>query len=268
MTHPIRDSCQLRKGDGKTMKSYVVLAAVFRFAVDFLLLMAADHYARRECSLLRLVLGAAVGGIHTVLATMPYFTVLGNDFWRVFSSVVMCAISFGIQKDGMKIGIFFVLLRISLDGLIVHTGGLEDIIWASLFLGLCLYGFRGRTRQKQLIPVELTYGDQHIRFQALWDTGNTLKDPVTGNSVLVVDRDIADRLTGLTVQQLEKPVETMGVIPGLRLIPYSSVGQSRAMLLGIFVKQSRIGRRKGSTVVAFAPQILDEKGVYQGLLGD
>ena len=122
-------------------------------------------------------------------------------------------------------------------------------------------------QHKRLIPVELIYGDKHIRFRALWDTGNTLKDPVTGTSVLVVGSDVADRLTGLTQQQLEKPVESIDAIPGLRLIPYSSVGNCRALLLGIWVKQGVIGKRKKGVLVAFAPNILDEKGVFHGLLG-
>ena len=81
------------------------------------------------------------------------------------------------------------------------------------------------------------------------------------------DANIADQLTGLSLRQISEPVETMGKVPGMRLIPYRAVGQTGGLMLALPVKRSKIGGRKGSTLVAFAPQILDESGKYQALLG-
>lgn len=250
------------------MNSYVLLAVVFRFAVDFLLLLAANHHLNRETFLYRKFLGAAIGGAHTALATMADFTFFAGQVWQIMIPVLMCMVSFGIRRDVLPVGLFFVLLRTSLDRLMVQRGNGEDIVWAALFLGLCLYGFRGGIGKKRLVPVELSYGEKTVRLQALWDTGNTLRDPVTGKPVLVVDSSIADSLLGLTPPQLQQPVESLGMIPGLRLIPYCGVGKSNGMLLGMHIKQTRIGRRKGSAIIAFAPHLLDEKGGYQGLLGE
>ena len=114
------------------------------------------------------------------------------------------------------------------------------------------------------MPVEIAYGGRSLRLRGLRDTGNGLKDPVSGRSVLVVGAEAAQALTGLTAQQLARPLENLGAIPGLRLIPYRTVG-SRGFLLGMQLQKVRIGSRKGSVVVAFAPMGLE--GNVEALIG-
>ena len=117
--------------------------------------------------------------------------------------------------------------------------------------------------------VELSWGGKRERLLALRDTGNTLRDPVTGQSVLIVDAAAAWRLLGLTRQQLQKPVETVaaGEFPGLRLIPYSTVGQSNGMLAALRMENVMIDQWRGSTLVAFASAGLDAEGGYRALTG-
>ena len=117
------------------------------------------------------------------------------------------------------------------------------------------------------MPVELNYKGQKVCVWALHDTGNSLKDPITGNPVLVVGPKVAERLVGLTQNQLENPIDAVGDIPGLRLIPYHTVGQDKGILLGIRLPNIKIGKWQGSSVVAFAPCGLGEKQTYQALTG-
>jgi len=101
----------------------------------------------------------------------------------------------------------------------------------------------------------------------LEDTGNCLRDPVTGASVLVVGAQAARLLTGLTQQQLRSPLTTLGTIPGLRLIPYRTVGTGAGLLLAMRFQNVRIGSWQGSTLVAFAPEGLEMGHPYQALTG-
>ena len=108
-----------------------------------------------------------------------------------------------------------------------------------------------------------------MRLTALQDTGNSLIDPLTGRSVLVVGADVAKKLLGLTREQLSMPAEAIvsAGVPGLRLIPYRTVGQAGGMLLGLRLQDVKIGHWKGSSLVAFAPEGLSEEGAYQALTG-
>ena len=93
--------------------------------------------------------------------------------------------------------------------------------------------------------------------------------PKTGEQVLVAGADIAEKLLGLTTQQLLHPVETLSksTFPGLRLIPYRSVGQPGAMLLAVRFQNARVGKRQMHPLVAFAPQRIAAGEMYQMLTG-
>ena len=119
------------------------------------------------------------------------------------------------------------------------------------------------------MPVVLRKGKNVCRLVALRDTGNTLTDPISGQSVLVVGSEIAWELLGITRQQLHSPLETMasGKIPGLRLIPYRSVGCSAGMLLAAAMDEVIVDGQPSGALVAFAPQTIGKTETYQALAG-
>ena len=89
---------------------------------------------------------------------------------------------------------------------------------------ICLLSMNGRSGGHYL-PVVISHGGRTIQLTALADTGNTLRDPISGWPVLVTDSWAAEHLLGLTREQLSDPVGflTECVNPGLRLIPFHSV---------------------------------------------
>ena len=131
---------------------------------------------------------------------------------------------------------------------------------------LCALGFQGKLG-KRFVPVELTYGGKQVKLTALQDTGNTLRDPLTGQQILVVGPQVAAALTGLTRQQLRDPAGAVGALPGLRLVPYRAVGTDGGMLLALRLNRVKIGQWQGSSLVAFAPEGLGEHEEYQALTG-
>ena len=87
--------------------------------------------------------------------------------------------------------------------------------------------------------------------------------------MLVVDAAAAYRLLGLEEAALRQPIETIsrGIYPGLRLIPYSAVGQTAGMMLGLRVDQLRFNGICVEQIVAFAPQRIGRGEVYEALAG-
>ena len=138
---------------------------------------------------------------------------------------------------------------------------------AAVLCLLCGFGFQGVISSALYVPVELRYRDKHMNLTALHDTGNTLRDPITGRRVLVIGADAAGELTGLTREQLRRPVESIGALPGLRLIPYRSVGTENGFLLALRLQDVKIGTWRGSSLVAFAPERLSSEDAYQALTG-
>ena len=196
-----------------------------------------------------------------------------NSLLKEYAQIAaMGWMAFGLSVSALRRICIFALLSMALGGIALGMG--TDNIWSLIaaavgLLLVCAFGFRQRPGSVAYLPVELRYGQKLLRLTALRDTGNSLVDPVTGRSVLVVDANAAIALTGLTLQQLQKPVEAVSnaLLPGLRLISYQAVGQPGGMLLALRIPDVRIGDWKGSSLVAFAPNGLSREGAYQALTG-
>lgn len=254
------------------MEVYVDLVALVNFSVDFLLLLGTNRLCGYPPGWGRTALAAAVGGIYGGMCLVPGFHFLGNTLWRIVSLAVISWIAFGFSRSALRRGVVFVLLSMALGGIAlgVGTGGFWSLIAAAACVSLmCVVGFREKIGSVCYVPVELSYSGKHMRLTALCDTGNTLKDPITGRPVLVVDGKAAQQLTGLTKQQLQSPVEAIdqAPLPGLRLIPYRAVGQPGGLLLALRLQDVKIGKWRGSSLVAFAPDTLGSEGAYQALTG-
>ena len=254
------------------MAVYLDVVAALNFAVDFLLLLGTNRLCGYPPGWGRAALAAAVGGIYGGACLLPGFQFLGSMLWRIVILAVISCIAFGFCFSTLRRGMVFLLLSMALGGLAmgVGNGGFGSLVAAVAGITvMCALGFRDKLGSVSYVPVFLSYGGKSLNLTALCDTGNTLRDPVTGRSVLVVGADVAQQLTGLTKQQLQKPVQTMSQAPlsGLRLVPYRAVGQESGLLLALRMQDVRIGKWKGSSLVAFAPEGLSREGNYQALTG-
>ena len=103
---------------------------------------------------------------------------------------------------------------------------------------------------------------------ALLDTGNTLRDPVSGAAVLVAGMDVAQQMD-IPRAFVEDPIAGVcaGCLSGARLIPSRAVGCRSGMLLAIRCEQVKLNGRTVSSIVAFTPERLGSKSTYQVLAG-
>ncbi len=254
------------------MRIYLDVVMVLNFLVDLLLLLGTNRLSGHPLAVGRAALAAGLGGAYSGACLLPGFRFLGNALWRTVSLALMAAIAFGIRASALRRGVLFLLLCTALGGIAIGMG--SGSFWglvasAGVLCLLCVIGFRVPPGTRNLIPIALYHGDRRVKLLALQDTGNTLRDPVTGQSVLVAGPEAARELLGLTQKQLASPVETMTTadIPGLRLIPYRAVGSANGMLLAVRLEHVRIGAWRGSALVAFAPEGLDRENTYQALTG-
>lgn len=249
------------------MANYMKLAIVLNFLVTFLLLIAVARYTASDSGWLGPLLGAVLSSLYAAACTVERLWFLEHRFWYVVSIALTAMAAFGFGTGALRRGGMYCLLRLALDALAGGATALTEILWAAVLCAGCLLICRSGEGLGRFVPVELQYGTHQLKLTALHDTGNTLRDPVTGKYVMVVGADVARELTGLTKEQLQQPVDALEAIPGLRLIPYRTVDQSGRFLLALQLKYTKIGKRKGSALVAFAPEVLDGNGTYQALIG-
>lgn len=254
------------------MVVYLKGVALTKLLVDLLLLVVTNRLCGYPPMWRRTASAALLGAGYAAACMLQGFAFLGSLLWRTVFLALMGWVAFGFGKSALRRTVIYILLCMALGGVAqgLNAGGIASVFLSALLIGvMCFLGFRDIPGGSRYVPVELTYGETHLSLIALEDTGNTLRDPITGRPVLVVEAGVAQKLTGLTPQQLRSPIRVMeeGSVPGLRLIPYRSVGQSSGMLLALRFPKVRIGKWKGSSLVAFAPEELCSDGRYQALTG-
>ena len=239
--------------------------AVLNFCVNALLLEGTARMAGRRVHPVRLLAASALGAGYAALCLKPGFAFLGELHWRLVSLALMSFLAFGPEG---KLCCCFTVLDLALGGAVMAAdrGGLWQLpLYAA---GVYLLGkFAFGTPGKRLLPVQISGSGKTLRITALLDTGNQLRDPITGRSVLVIGAQAARELTGLTPEQLKRPLETITAspLPGLRLIPYRAVGAENGLLLAMRFPAVKVGGRSRPGIVAFAPQSFGED--FQAIVG-
>ena len=254
------------------MEIYLDLVMVLNFLVDFLLLLGTNRLAGFPLGVSRCAYGALLGSVYSGACLLPGFRFLQNLLWRLVSLGLIGMAAFGWGRGALKRTAVFVLLSMALGGLVLSLGRNDFaslVLAAAVCFGLCRLCFGNTVGSREYVPLSLTYEGKSASLIALRDSGNTLRDPITGEQVLVVSGSVAQRLIGLTQAQLRHPLETLAQrpVPGLRLIPYRAVGQSGGFLLGLRMEGIKVGDRVLDGVVAFAAEDFGRGEVYQALTG-
>jgi sigma-E processing peptidase SpoIIGA len=255
---------------GDHMGHYVGFIMLLNMGIDFFLLLCSDFLCGHTPRMRRALLAAALGGAYAGVCLLPGIGVAAESGSRILCLVIIGALCFGFEKDSAYRCAVFMLLVLMVDGIatgFVGSHRAEVAAMAISTLVICGYRLWDIRPDRDLVQLEMAYGGRRMRITALRDTGNGLVDPVTGESVIVVNAGIAFAFTGLTKQQLQNPTEALGSIQGLRMIPYKTVGNAGGMLLALRFPEVRVGNRYTSALVAFAPEGLGEDGRFQALTG-
>lgn len=240
------------------------------FVVDLLLLAAVFQLTDAPYAAARCGLGAMLGGLYGGVCLLPNFHFLGNGAWHLACMALMSLITFGLERSTLRKGLLFCFLRLALNGL---ASVANDKTWTWILCGavLLLLFVMGIDvgDAKAYVPMVIHYAGKTVQLTALRDTGNFLKDPVTGKTVVIADPVFARELLGLTQEQLEKPAETMVSmgLRGLRLIPYSAIGNAGGLLLAMRFADVELDGQRTQQIVAFSPQPIGSGRGFQALVG-
>ena len=166
---------------------YLDILMLLNFGVDYLLLLGTLLFWEERPNHGRLLAAAALGAIYSGGCLIPGFAFLGAVYWRLIILGLMSAAAFGLRGNILPKVVVFCFLSFALGGmatLIAQGSGAGLLMCAAGVCGLCRL-LVGRNGKGGLVPLNITLGETHVSLTALRDTGNTLRDPVTGEKVLV-----------------------------------------------------------------------------------
>lgn len=275
---------------------YIDRVAVLNLMVDYLLLMTTATLAGTPLRRLRFGLCAVGGSAYAVAVFL--LPVLAHPLCRIGAGIVMAMCAFGEEVRPWRLTALFWLLSGGLAGLLLALGLLSgapyglvsrvsyaDISWpvllggAAVFYGLLHLLFRQTARHErgELMDIDVVVGGRRCRLRALRDNGNTLRDPIRGQPVLVAEAAALRRLwpaeTAEILGRAVPPEEKMallhraGVDIPFVLLPFRAVGTEGGLLLACRSDYVQIGRRSVMHTLVALTDTQVGAGGYQALWG-
>ena len=279
------------------MVVYLDRVFLLNLLIDYLLLLSAAQLSGRTLHRLRLLLCAAAGGIYAVLTFLPGLERLRSPLCQLTAGMAMALCAF---RGRRRPALLFLLLSGGLAGFVLALGlwtgspgsllrrvYQADLSWP-LLLGaaLCFYlllrlllGQGARHGGGELLKITISVCGRKQTVTALHDTGNTLRDPVSGRPALVLERGAAEDLwppevaavlaAPLPPEEKMARLHRQGAAVTFTLLPFCSVGTPSGLLLAARSDYIEVGgRRYPRTPVALSEYPVSDGGGYHALWGD
>ena len=284
------DGGALRPAEGGAAMTVVYIDSVFALnaLADYLLVYAAAQLAGARLRRGRFLLAALLGGAYAAAVFLPGLGWLSLLPVKLSAGVLMALAAFGGEPRFLRLTLLLFAAACGFAGCVLALGlaagqrvPMENGVFytnvdarvlvisaAAAYLVLTVV-FRAAARRRGcgglLVPVTVAFQGRSAALTALCDTGNALRDPVTGRPVLVA---AAERLNALwppelaaelTPEALRAPsavMERLAERSGarLRLLPYSAVGVESGLLLAVRLDWASVnGQRRERLLLALSP---------------
>ena len=268
---------------------YADLLFLVNFSMDYLCAYLTAAMLRRRAEPWRLLISSTVGGIYAVLALFLPAHRGASLLLDVLVCTLMCGVLFyargaplrfwfaacgvfvgvSMAMGGMMTALFNLLNRIDWppEALNSSDDGLSAWVFAALAGISTLAGLRGsrllhRSATRRYARLSVTVGGRTAELQALLDSGNLCRDPLSGRPIIFVDPVPARLLIG------EGEERDPDMARRLRLIPVETVGGRRlqkAYLPDRVVLTDRGGAHTVDALIA-PVESMRGAGVYQAIV--
>ena len=164
---------------------------------DYLLCLVTARFCSLKLRRGRYLAAAALGGVYAVAVFLPGFAWLAHPLVELCAAGVMGLVAFGCEERLFRCLGAFLAVSASFGGAawaVALRGGsmpAPDLkLLAAVFLGsYAVLTLLSRTRQRRarehLVEAVLTFNGKETAFTVLEDSGNCLRDPVTGDAVML-----------------------------------------------------------------------------------
>ena len=301
---------------GDDMTIYVDVVLIENLIMNYIILFATGLILKIKIKHIRLILGSLLGAIYSIVAYTGFLKLYSSFILKIILSVIIVYIAYNPQsvKKLSKELLFFYLTSfvfggaafaliyivkpqdiLMKNGLFLGTYPLKTVILAAIVAFIVIITaftiIKSKMTKKDLIyKIEVKLNGKEIQTEALVDTGNMLKEPITNTPVVVIEhtllydiipKEILNHLEDIIGGDFEKIPEEIRnkYISKLKLIPFSSLGKQNGMLIGIkpeylkIIKKEEIDEEQEekmeitNVILGIYDKSLTKKGEYRALMG-
>ena len=270
---------------------YADLLFLINFSMDLLCLFATAKILQRKLGVLRGAISATLGGTYSVAILFFPMSAIVSVFADLLFCAFMCLVAFGVSgggwykyllttsvffgvsvgTGGLMTAIFSLLNRLDLPLEEVEKNGDGVSVWLFAILAVIsgaaatMSGkFFKAVSKDTVFAVDITYRGKSVSIKGMVDTGNLLRDPISGKPIIIVDtEELRGMMTPKCVLDASngKIAEVVSADPThrVRLVPINTAGGES--MICAFVPDSIVIRAEGKGVTEkadalFAPSRL------------
>ena len=288
------------------MTIYVDIVLLENLCMNYIILFGTAYIIKIKVRHIRIFFASMIGAVYAVLAYSGIFPIYANLITKIVLSICMAYIAFNPKKlKGLiKELIVFYLVSFALGGCafaLLYIVRPQDIFMKNgVYIGTyplkiaLLGGITGFiityvaikivktriTKNEIIYKAKIEIGNQELEINVLLDTGNMLKDPISGDAVIMVEKnmlykivpkELLDNMNKFLGGEFEN-AESLEYKKRIRFIPFTSVGKQNGMLLGIKADLVKIITDvdeiiNEKAIIGVYEKTFSKSGKYSGLIG-
>ncbi len=258
------------------MTVYIDIILLENLCMNYIILFATAYIMKIKISHIRIIASSSIGAVYSIMLYMQILPIYSSIFMKIILSVAMVYISYAPKtvKIAIKQLIIFYLISFAFGGcafaLLYFVKPQDIFIKNGVYIGTyplkiaLLGGIVGfiityiafkiiknkATKEEMIYKLKIKINDKTVEVNALLDTGNKLKDPITLVPVIVIEKQkLYNFLPEEILENIDKIIggdsnklieENIKYMSKFRVIPYNSIGKQNGLMLGFKADEVKI----------------------------
>lgn len=283
------------------MYVYIDVLFLVNFIANYIIVLATARVSGIYIKRKHIIYSSIFGAVISLIVFFIKMNSLILIFIQLLCAFIMIYIAFGKnnKESFIRLTVLFIIITTGFAGIctfmqnfgnnIIYRNGVVymDLPFKMLVLSFGVSYFiisvvfgksaKHSIKKGDIIEVILLAFGKNIKFSGLNDTGNDLKDPITGKKVIIIERNILIQILpkdltfiGLsinennTIEMLERIAQTE-YNTKFRIINYNAVGKSSASLLIFNPDKVIIGEKQLDVYIGISPNKISN-GAYNAIV--
>lgn len=288
------------------MTVYLDIVILENIIMNYIILYATGSISKNEISIKRIILSSCLGSAYAVTTYLSIIQGVLNTILKLLLSIAMVYIAFRPKNyklmfknlllfylTSFALGgcAFFLLYYIRPQDVLIRNGVLVGTypikiallggIIGAIIITIAFKIKKGKiSKEDMFYELKIFFKEKHIKVKAMLDTGNLLKDPITGIPVIIVEKnEMIEILSEDIINSLDEVLQgkksdfiEAEYVSRFRVIPFSSLGKQNGMLLGfrpdkvsIHIESQVI--EKSNIIIGIYEKSLTRNATYTALIG-
>lgn len=247
------------------MTVYLDIILIENILMNYIILYATGFIQKQKIKQIRLIISSTLGGAYAIISYLNIIPIYSNFFMKILLSIIMIYVAFNIQNikkllktillfylssfvmGGCALALLYIINPENIsfkNGVLIGTYPMKVTLIAGvvgfLIIQISFQINKRQMKKKDMIcDLEISINKKKIKLKSYVDTGNMLKEPLTKEPVIIVEKEKLNNIINVNIEEIlggdDKKIEKIK----FRIIPFKTIGKENGILIGIkpdFVK--------------------------------